>query len=72
MGDKRVDFFGDQPGWPLLNRLNYWSRPMPILFAAWNPALERANEAFYRDPQTAPEYVDLRPAPHQQPLCAAG
>jgi hypothetical protein len=53
----RVDFFGDEPGWPLLNGLNYRSRPMPILFAAWNDALERANEAFYRDAQTAPEFV---------------
>ena len=52
-----VDFFGDEPGWPLLNGLNYRSRPMPILFAAWNDALEQANEAFYRDPRTAPEYV---------------
>jgi hypothetical protein len=53
----RMDFFGDVPGWPLLNRLNYWSRPMPITFAAWNDALEQANEAFYRNPQTAPEFV---------------
>src|SRR5207248_1516478 len=57
VGDARVDLFGDVPGWPLLNRLNYWSRPMPIAFAAWNDALERANEAFYRDPQRAPEFV---------------
>jgi hypothetical protein len=53
----RVDYFGYEPGYVLLNGMNYWSRPMPITFAASNEALERANEAFYRDPQTAPEFV---------------
>jgi hypothetical protein len=30
---------------------------MPISFAASNEQLARANEAFYRGPATAPEYV---------------
>src|SRR5207245_9211715 len=57
VGQARIDHFGCLPGWVLLNHLNYWSRPMPISFAAWNPALSRADEAFYRNPRTAPEFV---------------
>ena len=53
----RVDYFGYEPGYVLLNGLNYWSRPMPITFAAANETLERANEDFYREPQTEPEFV---------------
>ena len=45
-----VDSFGSFPGYVLLNRLNYSPRPM----------LEQANEAFYRNRQTAPRYVMLR------------
>ena len=55
--DARIDLFGYLPGVVLLNGLNYWPRPMPITFAAANEVLQRANEAFYRDPRTAPEYV---------------
>ena len=55
--DSRVDYFGYEPGYVLLNGLNYWCRPMPITFAAANERLESANEAFYRNPQTAPEFV---------------
>ena len=62
VGNARVDYFGYEPGYVLLNGLNYWSRPMPISFAAFNPELERANEAFYRNPLTAPEFV----------ICAVG
>jgi hypothetical protein len=57
VGQARIDHFGCLPGWVLLNHLNYWPRPMPISFAAWNPALARANEGFYRNPLTAPEFV---------------
>jgi hypothetical protein len=57
VGGEKVDHFGLAPGWILLNRMNYWSRPMPITFAAANPTLQRANERFYRDPQKAPAFV---------------
>ena len=57
VGHARIDFFGYEPGYLLLNGLNYWPRPVPITFAAANEPLQRANEAFYRNPQTAPEYV---------------
>ena len=53
----RIDLFGAAPGLVLLNGLNYWSRPMPVTFAAANRFLEEANARFYRDPQTAPPYV---------------
>jgi tetratricopeptide (TPR) repeat protein len=73
--DSRVDYFGYEPGYVLLNDLNYWCRPMPITFAASNETLERANEAFYRNPQTAPEFVigvvgsvDGRAAPQDDAL----
>jgi tetratricopeptide (TPR) repeat protein len=73
--DARVDYFGYEPGYVLLNDLNYWCRPMPITFAASNETLERANEAFYRNPQTAPEFVicvvggvDNRAAPQDDAL----
>jgi hypothetical protein len=64
----KVDYFGALPGWVLLNHLNYWSRPMPSDFCAWNPALEQANEAFYRDPHTAPPYVICSIVPIQRLL----
>ena len=57
VGQHRVDFFGMKTGWILLNHLTYWSRPMPMAYAAWNGELARANEAFFRDARTMPEYV---------------
>jgi hypothetical protein len=60
VGNARVDYYGFSPGVVLLNRLNYWSRPMPIAFAASNDLLERANEAFYRSSNTAPDFVICR------------
>ena len=57
VGQQRVDYFGMKPGWILLNHLTYWSRPMPISHLAWNGELAQANEAFYRDARTMPEYV---------------
>lgn len=57
VGAEKVDHFGLSPGWLLLNHLNYWSRPMPITFAAANAELQRANERFYRDPKSAPAFV---------------
>ncbi|PWU13044.1 MAG: hypothetical protein C5B50_20195, partial [Verrucomicrobia bacterium] len=55
--EARVDSFGNNPGPVLLNRLNYSPRPMPVAIGACNETLQRANEAFYRDPRTAPDYV---------------
>ena len=57
VGDARVDFFGYEPGGLLLNGLTWAPRPMPMSFMAANERLMRRNEAFYRDPSTAPEYV---------------
>ncbi|PWU07937.1 MAG: hypothetical protein C5B50_30520 [Verrucomicrobia bacterium] len=57
VGGEGVDYFGDRPGLVLLNGLSYHSRPMPIPFAAWHPFLQKANEDFYRNAQTAPQFV---------------
>jgi hypothetical protein len=57
VGQSRVDFFGMETGWVLLNRLTYWCRPMPAAYAAFNGELAQANEAFLRDARTMPEYV---------------
>jgi hypothetical protein len=56
VADATIDQFGHQPGFVLLNELNYSPRPMPITFAAANPGLLRANEAHYRS-TSAPDYV---------------
>ncbi len=55
--NESIDFFGYEPGYLLLNELNYTSRPMPITFAAANIFLQQANERFYRDPVKAPQFV---------------
>ena len=57
VGAETIDFFGYEPGYLLLNNLNYLPRPMPITFAATNRYLQEANERFYRDPLKAPRYV---------------
>ena len=57
VGQHRVDFFGMETGWIMLNHLTYWCRPMPMAYAAFNDDLVRANEAFFRDARTMPEYV---------------
>ena len=57
VGQNRIDFFGTQTGWILLNHLTYWCRPMPVVDSAWNDELARANEAFFRNARTMPEYV---------------
>ena len=60
VGRASIDFFGFEPGWLLLNDLVYVPRPMPITFAASNTALLRRNEAFYRDPNRAPQFILAR------------
>lgn len=57
VGNATIDFFGYEPGYLLLNDLNYTPRPMPITFAAMNYYLQKANESFYRDPLKAPQFV---------------
>ena len=57
VGQNRVDFFGNETGWILLNHLTYGCRPMPTAYVAFNGYLTQANEAFYRDARTMPEYV---------------
>jgi hypothetical protein len=53
----RIDFFGYEPGWLLLNDMAYMPRPMPISFAASSPLALRRNEGFYRDARHAPRFV---------------
>lgn len=60
VGKASIDFFGFEPGWLLLNDLAYVPRPMPITFAASNASLLRRNEAFYRDPSRAPQFILAR------------
>jgi len=60
VGNASIDFFGFEPGWLLLNDLAYVPRPMPITFAASNAPLLRRNEAFYRDPSRAPQFILAR------------
>ncbi len=60
VGRSTIDFFGYEPGYLLLNDLNYVSRPMPISFAASNKKLLSENERFYRDPARAPQFVLCR------------
>jgi hypothetical protein len=57
VGQESIDFFGYEPGYLLLNDLNYTSRPMPMTFATANKFLEEANEHFYRNPAKAPQFV---------------
>jgi hypothetical protein len=57
VGDSRVDVFGMSPAPVLLNDFNYQSRPMPISFAVSNRLLSEANEAFYRNSATAPDFI---------------
>jgi uncharacterized membrane protein (GlpM family) len=57
VGENRVDFFGMETGRVLLNHLTYGCRPMPAAYAAFNSELAQANETFYRNARTAPEYV---------------
>ncbi len=61
VGQSTIDFFGFEPGYLLLNKLNYSQRPMPITFAAANRYLQEANEGFYRDPARAPAYILYQP-----------
>jgi hypothetical protein len=57
VGRARIDFFGYEPGWLLLNDMVYWPRPLPISFAAANKLALQRNEDFYRDPRRAPRFV---------------
>lgn len=57
VGNDSIDFFGYEPGYLLLNDLNYTPRPMPITFVAMNSYLQQANEMFYRNPATAPRFI---------------
>jgi hypothetical protein len=65
-----IDQFGFEPGWMVLNDLNYTPRPMSINFAAYNDPLIKLNAAFYRDPKTAPEYLLARLASTDDRLVA--
>jgi hypothetical protein len=58
--NETIDQFGFEPGWILLNKLNYHPRPMSISFAAYNDLLMSSNGRFYRDSATAPVYVLAR------------
>jgi hypothetical protein len=55
-----IDQFGFEPGWILLNKLNYHPRPMSISFAAYNDFLIRHNAQFYKDTSTAPVFLLAR------------
>ena len=57
VGQASIDFFGREPGYLLLNNLNWSLRPMPMSFTAMNYYLQKANERFYRDPLKAPAYI---------------
>ena len=61
IGGGTVDFFGFEEGLLLLNNLNYHPRPMGggafNVFTAW---LQERNEAFVRDPATAPAWQVMK------------
>ncbi len=61
VGDGTVDFFGNEEGMLLLNRLRYHPRPMGGgIFNVVNAWLQRKNEAFVRDARRAPAWQVLK------------
>ncbi|MBF0175380.1 MAG: hypothetical protein HQL63_00815 [Magnetococcales bacterium] len=59
VGQATVDFFGSNPGIPLLGDLNYHPRPMPIAFAATNEHILEMNRKFFVSARTATKFVML-------------
>ena len=66
VGQASVDVFGGFQSYALLNGLNYQPRPVFQSYIAYNAALMRLNEEFYRSP-AAPQYVlfELQPLLHR-------
>jgi hypothetical protein len=61
VGDGTVDFFGNEEGMILLNRLRYHPRPMGGgTFNVVNAWLQLKNEAFVRDARRAPAWQVLK------------
>jgi hypothetical protein len=61
IGDGTVDFFGNEEGMILLNRLRYHPRPMGGgTFNVVNSWLQEKNEAFVRDARRAPAWQVLQ------------
>ncbi|MBP9912182.1 MAG: hypothetical protein KBF26_02125 [Opitutaceae bacterium] len=61
-GNQRVDFFGIELGYLLLNRFNYHPRPVGGgNFSVFTPKLHDLNVAFMRDPDRRPEFVVADP-----------
>ena len=56
----RVDEFGSSPEILLLNDLNYRPRPVPIDFVVGNSALNEMNGDYYKDLDSAPDYIFLK------------
>jgi hypothetical protein len=57
VGDARIDFFGHDHGYLMLNRLNYRPRPMGGgTFNVFTPWLQDINVACLLDPARRPEY----------------
>jgi len=56
----RVDEFGSSPEILLLNDLNYRPRPVPIDFVVGNSALNEINGNYYRNLDSAPDYIFLK------------
>jgi len=69
VGTERLDVFGQDQSYALLNRMNYRPRPVFQSYLAYNAPLMRVNEEFYLSKQ-APEYVlfALRPVDKKFPL----
>lgn len=65
VGSERVDLFGCNQAVLLLNGFNYAPRPVFQSYAAYTPALQQTNEAFYLG-ATAPRFVMLGLCPIDQ------
>lgn len=65
VGSERVDLFGCNQAVLLLNAFNYAPRPVFQSYAAYTPALQQTNEAFYLG-ATAPRFVMLGLCPIDQ------
>lgn len=72
IGDGPVDFFGNEEGLLLLNRLNYQPRPMGGgTFNVFTPWLQERNEAFVRDDTLGPRWQVMKLATIDDRLPAA-
>jgi len=61
IGGGSIDFFGDEEGYILLNRLNYHPRPMGGgNFEVYNEYLKKRNETFLLNPERRPEFYLLK------------